>query len=90
MRWTFSFLLVGAALWLMGGTCGSGSVVPCEVDADCVATCTSNCERQGEELASAICALNSACQCGCMTSGTGGTGGTGGSGLGGSGGAGGS
>lgn len=86
MRWTFSLLLVGSALWLMGGTCGGGSVVPCAEDEDCVATCTSNCERQGEELASATCAVNLACQCGCMTSGTGGTGG---SGLGGSGGAGG-
>jgi hypothetical protein len=88
MRWTFSLLLVGGALWLMGGTCGGGSVVPCMEDADCVETCTSNCERQGEELASAFCAANSACQCGCVTGGTGGAGG--GAGAGGSGGSGGS
>lgn len=88
MRWTFSLLLVSGALWLMGGTCGGGSAVLCTEDADCVATCTSNCDRQGQELASARCAANSACQCACATGGTGG--GSGGSGAGGSGGAGGS
>jgi hypothetical protein len=87
MRWHYCLLVVGA-LALMGGNCTEGGVVPCVEDADCVDTCTSDCDRRGEELLSWACAANTACQCGCSSSGTGGADG-GEAGGGGSGGAGG-
>jgi hypothetical protein len=85
MQWRYFLLIVGSALALMGGNCSESGVVPCVDDAECVDTCTAECDRRGEELLSWVCASNSACQCGCSSSGTGGAGG-GGAGGGGSGG----
>ena len=85
MRWRYFLLIVGSALALMVGNCSESGVVPCVDDAECVDTCTAECDRRGEELLSWACAANRACQCGCSSSGTGGAGG-GGAGGGGSGG----
>jgi hypothetical protein len=85
MLWRYFLLIVGSALALMGGSCGESGVVPCVDNAECVDTCTAECDRRGEELLSWACAANRACQCGCSSSGTGGAGG-GGAGGGGSGG----
>ena len=85
MRWRYFLLIVGSALALMGGNCSESGVVPCVDDAECVDTCTAECDRRGEELLSWACATNRACQCGCSSSGTGGAGG-GGAGGGGAGG----
>ena len=85
MRWRYFLLIVGSALALMVGNCSESGVVPCVDDAECVDTCTAECDRRGEELLSSACAANRACQCGCSSSGTGGAGG-GGAGGGGSGG----
>jgi hypothetical protein len=85
MRWRYFLLIVGSALALMVGNCSESGVVPCVDDAECVDTCTAECDRRGEELLSWACAPNRACQCGCSSSGTGGAGG-GGAGGGGSGG----
>ena len=88
MRWRYCLLVVGSSLALMGGNCSESGVLPCMEDAECVDTCTSECDRRGEELLSSVCGANLACQCTCSSSGAGGAGGAGGSdaGVGGSGG----
>ena len=65
MRWRYYLLIVGSALALMGGNCTESGVVPCVEDADCLDTCTAECDRRGEELLSYVCGANTKCQCNC-------------------------
>ena len=75
MRWRYCLLIAGSALALMVSNCSESRAVPCMDDAECVDTCTAECERRGEQLLASMCGTNSACQCVCSSSGTGGAGG---------------